>query len=175
MLLRLFVVSGSYDVPTEYIFRYAKQREGSYSRDTAKEYVEELVLQANKSRLEDCLNEDSEKQKKRLTKARRIFAQYGLQTWAVDLNTRLGIAPSTDAFLRRNDANIKEDNHNGFRKEYHDPETSTSRMFAHRWRKFWGGSIGYMRVREELLVETIRQKAQKRHAVNNQKPTFFVV
>jgi hypothetical protein len=85
--------------------------------------------------------------------------EWELFLWVDKLNTNKGLAPSTGQVLLRAEKLRQE------LPERHRPVAigtaaqSSSRMWAFRWRKRWGGRHGKIRVRDEISVDEMRAKA----------------
>ena len=76
-----------------------------------------------------------------------------------DLNSRLGIAPSTEDILRK-----LEENRLQLPLPLRPPSKGTAadvkaRMWARRWRGRWGARYGKLRIREEVALADMRHKA----------------
>ena len=87
--------------------------------------------------------------------------QWRLATWARDLNSVKGVAPSTDAVLRQ-----LETRRMALPAAVMPPPRGTSavpraRMWALRWRRRWGGRHGTIRPRDDLPLDEMRRKVPR--------------
>ena len=155
----LFVLTSRIDVPAQYVIWRARRSHPTYTMDTAREEMEELILRTPDKVLTSCILPANAFQERRLNRACHFVVQASLSDWAAHLNNQRGIAPSTDAFIRKHDALVEVYSQLDNRNRYFDASNGGGREFARRWRRIWGGRMGTLRARELLDVESMRTKA----------------
>ena len=122
--------------------------------------VEEYFLAAQPEQLAALLDPDTTSDKNALKEAVGFVEQWRLQVEVSGLNYKQGVAPSTDAVLKRYEKNVAE-----LSPDVRPPLRGTSddaaaRMWARRWRIRWGGKLGKIKVAEDApSVETMKSKA----------------
>ena len=79
-------------------------------------------------------------------------------SWARGLNTDKGVAPNTDAVLRRLETRRMALPETGRAPDRGTIAEARARMWASRWRRRWGGRHGRIRARDDVPLREMRSK-----------------
>ena len=93
-----------------------------------------------------------------LREALKFQSEYAAMTWCMDMNQTKGLAPSSASVLDRLDAGnlaLPEHLQSAVPQE---PWLSTPRVFVHRWRRFWNGRFGRLRIVPDIELEELQNK-----------------
>ena len=153
----LFGLSACAETPHAFLVGVASKRKWP-----RKEYfeslrlVEDLVMHHSDEHIQHLIDFEGTLQPMRLKRAWGIYLQWQLVAWTRRQNNTQGVAPSTNEILGT---------YNDYRKampegprpsEQAEASRSTARVFAYRWRRFWGGKYAAMRTREYVSATEMR-------------------
>ena len=135
------------------------------------ELVENLFLECDTEEETDLANISSPKDPKAFREAVRYSEEWQLSQFVAQQNVELGIAPSTASLLDR--WNLRR---TMYPEAARPPDAgsvaeSRGRHFALRFRKRWGAKHGTIRVRDEIPVGEMRDKAGVSSSIG--KAIFF--
>ena len=123
--------------------------------------VDELFLGADVHEVAAITDEDNPSDAPAMQAAAEYLQQWRVVAWTRQLNVQKGVAPSTDALLQ------KAEECRGKAPAAARPSSKgtsvevRARMWARRLRLRWAGRLGRIRVREDLTVQQMREKAAR--------------
>jgi hypothetical protein len=129
------------------------------AEDDLRTLVEDLYLQIDLEDLVSLMDTESPLDAAAMRAAQRRVLEWRLFTWTQGLNYDKGVAPCTAALLDRLEEcrsslpGVARPISRGGVTE------SRARRWATRWRRFWGGRHGRLRLREPITAATMRSKA----------------
>ena len=139
------------------LFLVKEKRDASNSLDMAINDVENLILRTRNETSHSFMDTENGYQEHRPNRACNFVVQATLRDKALELHARQYIAPSTDAFVKRHEALVAVYSQVETRSRYWNASHKNGRVFATRWRYFWGGRVGTLRAREHLEVDSMRR------------------
>ena len=121
--------------------------------------VEDIFLQEDVHELGRMCDLEEPEDPRVTKEALKHVEEWRAVEYVRDLNSRLGIAPSTEDILRK-----LEENRLQLPLPLRPPNKGTAadvkaRMWAKRWRGRWGARYGKLRIREEVALVDMRHKA----------------
>ena len=102
----------------------------------------------------------------------RYVAEWRLAEWTAQLNMKKGVAPSTDALLQQFEAQrlaLPESMRPAARGTSAE---ASARVWISAWRKRWGARYGRVKIRENVSVDDMRQKASFQSRVSPPRCLF---
>ena len=122
--------------------------------------MEDLFLQADVDELSRMCDLEEPDDSSVTTEALKYVWEWRAVEYVKDLNSRLGVAPSTEDILRKVEEN-----------RVHIPEwcrpgskgtaaETKARMWAKRFRARWGGRYGRLRIADDMVLAEMQQKVQ---------------
>ena len=126
--------------------------------------VDELFLEADVHEVAALTDEDNPSDAPAMQVAAEYLQQWRLVAWTRQLNVQKGVAPSTDALLQKAEENRDKTPAAARPSGKGTSAEARARMWARRLRLRWAGRLGRIRVREDLTVQQMREKAFRKFA-----------
>lgn len=136
-----------------------KRRWPERSESELLELVENLFMECEVTEFAELADLEDPKDPKAFAEAVRYSEEWKMAVFVEDQNSRLGVAPTTEALLHRWACTRAK---YGTTVRPMDPglvAEAKGRKWAHRWRVRWGARHGAIRVRDEQPLEETRTKA----------------
>lgn len=127
--------------------------------DELREQVRELFLQADLGEYAGLVDAASPLDESAMKIALQFWEEWFLISWTKDANRRKGVAPSAGALLQR-----LAERRESLPEAVRPPDRGSvaeprARMWLTRWRRRWGAKHGTIRMRDDVGVEEMREKA----------------
>ncbi len=129
------------------------------SEEELEEMVESLFMKCDVDELADLADTQNPKDMTAMRAALPYVEQWRLAKWATQVNVQQGVAPSTESVLQQYEAQRQQLPEAVRPRAVGVPAQNSARVWAHAWRRRWGGKHGRIRVREQIPVEELRSKA----------------
>ena len=134
--------------------------------------VDDLYLEVDMGELTALADAENPADASAMKEASRVCEEWRLAMWVERLNLERGVAPPIGMVLERYEetrGHLPE----AARPPYRGvPAEAAARMWARRWRLWWGGRHGSVPAREDTPLEEKRNKAPM--LLQNSRPEFFL-
>ena len=121
--------------------------------------VEECFLQTDVATLTALTDPDKPSNAAAYSAATKYVEEWRLVTWTADLNRSQGVAPPTSAVLQRREEMVRPDAGERDTALRLTAASASARVWAHRWRRRWGGRHARIRARDDVPTAELRDKA----------------
>ena len=134
--------------------------------------VDDLYLEVDMGELTALADAENPADASAMKEASRVCEEWRLAMWVERLNLERGVAPPIGMVLERYEetrGHLPE----AARPPYRGvPAEAAARMWARRWRLWWGGRHGSVPAREDTPLEEKRNKAPM--LLQNSRPELFL-
>lgn len=121
--------------------------------------VQDLFLTIDISKLVDLTDPNDPSDPAALREAAGYVQEWRVCKWVRDLNKQQGVAPSTEAVLQRLEEERRRLPEAARPLSRGTSADAGARMWACRFRRRWGGRYGAIRIRDEIPLQELRDKA----------------
>ena len=159
VLILYFLTSHAKEPVVKYLATVARRRKWPPLGDEEiGRAVEDLYLEVDMDELMALSDRETSTDAKAMKEASRVYEEWRLAMWVERLNLQRGLAPPTALVLERYEAN-RSQAPEAARPPYRGvPAEAAARMWARRWRLWWGGRHGSIPARDEVPLEEKRHK-----------------
>jgi hypothetical protein len=126
--------------------------------DELERMIEDLFAEADLEELVGWSSFEEPSDPSAIKEVVRYVQDWRTAEYARDLNTRIGVAPSTEDILRKVEENRLQLPLPCRPESKGTAAEAKARMWAKRWREKWGGRYGKLRVLDDMTLAEVQQK-----------------
>jgi hypothetical protein len=126
--------------------------------DELERMVEDLFAEVDLEELVSWSSLEEPSDPSAIKQVLRYVQDWRAAEYVRDLNTRIGVAPSTEDILRKVEENRLQLPLPSRPESKGTAAEAKARMWAKRWREKWGGRYGKLRVQDDMTLAEMQQK-----------------